>query len=241
MDETMLDDDGGAETADPPAAPRDPLAALDELLRHPQAIFARCRGGGPSSLPYLALGALACFALYGAAAGGFQGGGQILVAAFKVPLIIVVSLAMCAPSLYVLSSLSGVDVSTRWLAATLTGLAGMLGLLLIALLPVAWLFSVSSASLAFIAVLHLCVGIIAVHFAFKLLTAAFRAHGEVKPAMAWALLLVVVSLQVTSQMRPVLWRGEGEALFEPRKMFFLEHFVRIADGREGVPEAGGGE
>ncbi len=39
---------------------------------------------------------------------------------------------------------------------------------------------------------------------------------------------------VASQMRPVLWRGEGEALFAPRKMFFLEHFSRIAVGKEGA-------
>ncbi len=232
---------------DPPA-PRGPLAALDELLRRPQAIFGRQRPGGAPSLLYLAIGAVACCALYGAASGFFQGGGQILVAAFKAPLILLASLALCAPSLYVLSSLSGVEVSPRWLAATLIGLAGMLGLLLVALMPISWLFSVSSASLAFLAVLHLAVWIIAVHFGFKFMTAAFRqgrteeteyARGESRPSMAWMLLFVLVSLQVASQMRPVLWRAEDDALFAPRKMFFLEHFSRIAVGEEGAPEAEG--
>ncbi|MEM7354137.1 MAG: hypothetical protein AAF657_25260 [Acidobacteriota bacterium] len=231
MDEAQLNDECGTEVSPPQAPPRSPLGALDELLRNPEAIFRRGRDEGPSSLPYLAIGALLCFAAYGAAAGFFQGGDQILVTAFKVPLIILVSLLMCAPSLYVLSSVAGVDVSGRWLAATLTGLAGMLGLLLIALLPVAWLFSVSSASLAFVTLLHFFVWIIAVHFGFKLLTAAFRARGESRPQVAWAFLLVLVSLQVASQMRPVLWRAEDQALFAPRKMFFVEHFVRLLDGQ----------
>jgi hypothetical protein len=34
-------------------------------------------------------------------------------------------------------------------------------------------------------------------------------------------------------MRPVLWRPDGMALFAPRKVFFLEHVVRIANGDEG--------
>ncbi len=246
MDENIENDvDVNDESRDPTAAPRGPLAALDELLRSPQALFDRARRGGRSSLPYLAVGAMICFALYGAASGFFQGGDQILVTALKAPLIILLSLMMCAPSFYVLSSLAGVEVSARWLAATLVGLAGMLGLLLAALLPVAWLFSVSSASLAFLAVLHLAVWIIAVHFGFKFLTAAFRqrrtketghAHGESRPSMAWMLLFVLVSLQVASQMRPVLWRAEGEALFAPRKMFFLEHFARVAAGEEEAQE-----
>ncbi len=131
------------------AMPRGPLTALDELLRRPQAILHRQRRDGQSLL-YLAAGAFLCCVLYGAASGVFQGGGQILVAALKAPLIILVSLALCAPSFYVLSSLAGIEVSPRWLAATLVGLAGMLGLLLVALMPVSWLFSVSSRSLAFL-------------------------------------------------------------------------------------------
>ena len=104
-------------------------------------------------------------------------------------------------------------------------------------MPVAWLFSVSSASLAFLAVLHLIVWIIAIHFGFKFLTAACHAGGESRPSVAWVLLFVLVSLQVASQMRPVLWRAEGEELFAPRKMFFLEHFARVVAGKDEAPEA----
>ncbi len=240
MDEAKPNNtDRDDEIQDPPAAPRGPLSALDELLHRPQAIFDRSRRAGPSPLLWLAAAAVICFVLYGGASGFFQGGTQILVAGFKAPLILLASLGLCAPSLYVLSSLEGVEVTPRWLAATVVGLAGMLGLLLVALMPVTWLFSVSSASLAFIAVLQLLVWIVAVHFGYKFLIAASHANGASKPSMAWMVLFVLVSLQVASQMRPVLWRAEDDALFAPRKMFFLEHFARVASGADEAPESDG--
>ncbi len=223
-----------AEDLQPTALPRGPLGALDELLHRPREIFGRARQAGPSSLFYLGAAAIGCFVLYGVASGFFQGGSQVLVTALKAPLILLASLVLCAPSFYVLSSLQGAEVTPRWLAANLIGLAGMLGLLLVALMPITWLFSVSSESLAFIVILHLVVWIIAIHFGYKFLNAA-HGDGESRPSMAWMLLFVLVSLQVTSQMRPVLWRAEGEALFAPQKMFFLEHFADVAAGKGAAP------
>src|SRR4051812_34568703 len=104
------------------------FSALDELLRHRTV----------SRAPTLLLAAVLCYAVYGAATGFFQGGLQIAVAIWKVPLIIVGSLLLCLPSLYVFSALSG------------TELAGIAGLILIALMPVVWLFSVSTLSLMFV-------------------------------------------------------------------------------------------
>ena len=240
IEETLND---GEETPELPPVPRGVVAALDELLRRPWAIVERSDSDCRSSLPYLIAGALACFALYGAASGFFQGGQQVLVAAFKVPLIILSSLLLCAPSFYVLSSLTGVEVSPRWLAATVTGLAAMLGLLLVALMPISWLFSVSSTSLVFVTLLHLMVWTVAIYFGYRFLVVAFSARGAERPSRSWLLLFVLVSLQVASQMRPVLWRSEGEQLFAPRKMFFVEQFFRLAaTEEEEAPEAktGGG-
>ena len=226
------------EASDPGVAPRGVLAALDELLRRPAAIFARSEHDGRSSLPYLFLGALFCCLLYGAASGLFQGGSQILVAAFKAPLIVFGSLLLCLPSFYVLSSLAGVEVSPRWLGATLIGLGGILGLLLVALMPISWLFSVSSASLTFVVVLHFCVWFVALYFGHRFLKVALRARGEARHALAWLLLFWIVSLQVASQLRPVLWRPADMEIFAPEKMFFLEHYGRIADGKEGKSDSG---
>ena len=82
------------------------FAALDDLLRHRN-----------TNRPFLLFaGALLCYVAYGVAAGFFQGGGQIGIAVFKVPLIIVGSLLLCMPSLYVFTALSGTELDARGFA-----------------------------------------------------------------------------------------------------------------------------
>jgi hypothetical protein len=44
----------------------------------------------------------------------------------------------------------------------------------------------------------------------------------------WLLLVFVVSLQVATVCRPVLLRPADAPLFEKGKVFFLEHFDRVA-------------
>jgi hypothetical protein len=215
-----------------PAGPVGVLGALDELLRRPERLLERSGHAGHLPVLQLVVGAVVCCAAYGAASGFFQGGGQVLVAALKAPLIVLGSLLLCLPSLYVLASLAGVGVSPRWVAVTAGGLAGILGLLLAAVLPIAWLFSVSSTSLGFAIFVHVVVWGATLGFGLRFLIGAAHRRG-VCSLLLWTLLLLVVSLQVASQMRPVLWRPAGMALFAPRKVFFLEHLGRIVTGKEG--------
>ncbi|MGI9076715.1 MAG: hypothetical protein ACR2G6_05200, partial [Gemmatimonadaceae bacterium] len=114
---------------------------FDDLLKRPAEVATRLVGSSPRAPLRLLAGALVGFVLYGAAAGLFQGGFQLAIAAAKTPIIVLFSLALCAPSLYVFSSLAGVDVSLRRLFAALAGFAAMLALLFIGFLPITWLFS----------------------------------------------------------------------------------------------------
>lgn len=218
-----------------PTAPADILGALNELLRRPTETIARA--GRPGRLPVIRLvfGAVLCFTSYGLASGFFQGGSHTLVAAVKAPLIVFGSLLLCVPSLYVVTSLIGIDVSRRWFAVTLCGFTAMLGLLLVALVPISWLFSVSSTSLGFMIFIHVVIWVATLGFALRFLIQATGSRGGF-PLFLWSMLFLVVSFQVASQLRPVLWRPDGMALFAPKKVFFLEHLGRIATGEEG-PQA----
>lgn len=209
-------------------APRGVLAALDELLRHPASLVVRARKGERQPLLALVAGAIGCFLLYGAASGFFQGGEQILITTLKAPLIVVASLLLCLPSLYVFSALGGIEVSARWLVTAALGLSGMLGLLLASLMPVIWLFSVSSTSLPFVIFLHFFVWLVALAFGYRFLHLATdqKCGGRL---VTWTILLLVVSLQVSSQMRPVLYRPAEMELFAPQKVFFIEHLGQILD------------
>src|SRR5205085_1199019 len=110
----------------------------------------------------LLVGALACYVVYAAAAGLFQGSEGISLAILKLPLIIIASVVLCVPSFYVFTALSGVDHSPRQLATVLTGFCATAGLILLALMPILWLFTVSSRSLEFVVWLNVFMALTAI-------------------------------------------------------------------------------
>ena len=162
---------------------------------------------------------------YGLAAGFFQGGTQILVAGLKTPIIVLSALLLCLPSLYVFSALAGADLSRERFWTGASGFLGLVALLMVALLPVNWLFSVSSRSLWFVMILHMGVWQLAMLFAFRFLHNAFFPNGKSGVLALWALLFLCVSFQVTTLLRPVLWRADGAAWIDLRKQTFLEHWA----------------
>jgi hypothetical protein len=202
------------------------LGAFDDLLKRPSEALARAEDDVSVRNSWRLLGgALLLWAVYGAGAGFFQGGSQIAVAALKAGLIVAFGLALCVPSLYVLASLAGADLSPRRFLAIVSGFAGTLGMLLLALLPVGWLFSLSSNYLASAVWLHLLLWIVAVAFAARFLADALRQVGAAFVVFLWICLFCAVCFQVTTLMRPVLWRPAGTSLFDSNtKLFFLDQF-----------------
>jgi len=147
------------------------------------------------------------------------------------------ALLLCLPSLYVFSALSGARWSKQRLLATISGFAATLGLLLAALLPIAWLFSVSSRYLASAVWIHVLMWGISLLFGWRFLGRALHESGAGGGMFVWLLLFALVSLQVATFVRPVLWRGADEPLFQQGKMFFLEHFDRVVDHDDRAEKA----
>jgi hypothetical protein len=181
----------------------------------------------------LLAGALVCCAIYAAAAGFFQGGLSIVFAAVKIPLIIFGSLILCLPSLYIFTALSGGDVQWGDFARSVAAFCGVIGLVLLALVPITWLFAVSSISLVFVVWLHVFVWITALVFAQRVL---FRAAPRSRRAVGlWLTLLFLVSLQMTTYLRPVLWRPSDGSLFEVEKESFFTHLQQVVDFQPAPP------
>ncbi len=202
--------------------------SLDQLLRKPDESHML----NPFAL---LLGAILCYVLYGVATGFFQGGWGIGLAVMKVPLIILGSLILCIPSLYVFTALSGTEYTPRTFLSALAGFCGIAGLLLLALMPVIWLFSVSTISMPFVVWLHVMVWIITLAFAQRyLMRTASRARGAIG---IWMILLFFVSLQMTTYVRPVLWRRADEPLFATKKISFFGHIAEVADWTPTRPRA----
>jgi hypothetical protein len=200
-------------------------STLDELLRKPDAGFARARSGAPVGAWAIRVfaGSLDCCVLYGAGSGFFAGGAQIGIAAVKVPIIVAWSVLLCVPSLYVFGLRAGPALTRARFIVTLIGFVGMLALVLVGLLRVEWLFAVSTRSLAFVVWLHLARWGIAVVFGARFLRAALPEMPASAVAL-WLVLFCVVCFQVTTFMRPTLWREPNAPVIEHGKFFFLDHF-----------------
>ena len=211
----------------PPGAP-----TLVLLLTRPADLVARGRG-----LAALALAAVAGAALYGAVAGFFTGGWQIALAAAKGPLVLASAVLLCLPSFLVFHLMSGAEASPRRLLQALGGLTALLGLLFAALAPVAWLFSVTSRSLPFLAFLHAALWSLLVMLGLRFLGRVLTPRRRGASA-AWALLLWVVALQLASYLGPMLRRDPGEEAFTLRRGLFLTRWALLVDQPEPPPAPG---
>ena len=82
--------------------------------------------------------------LYGLATGAFGGWDGALMTALKAPLIALCSLGLCLPSLYIVSCIGGLRITLSQTFALASCVLAVVGLLLLGLTPVAWLFSAST-------------------------------------------------------------------------------------------------
>lgn len=210
-------------------APTSPFLAVRELLGTPLAPLERSLAGAGSGTRALVFGALAATAIYGLAAGTFAGGASVIEAGLKGPLVVLVTFLLCAPSLWVFSSLAGVHWTAKAFGTVLASVAGLAGLVLLGLLPVAWLFSASSRYLGFVTVVHFVCWTVALGLGGSYLKRALALLGGRGGAGLWTILALAVSLQVTTVLRPLLWREPEAALFTSEKLFFLEHFESAMD------------
>jgi hypothetical protein len=207
------------------------LSAMNRLLKTPDASMAEANARPGQHCFELLAGALLCFVAYAGAAGMFQGGASIALAILKIPLIVLASVALCVPSFYVFTALAGADYTPRQLAALLSGFCGIAGLLLLGLMPVIWVFSISSRSLLFVVWMHIVLWVMTVLAARHYLV---RITGKAA-AMAigcWIVIVFFVSLQMTTSLRPVLWRASNQPLFTSTKLSFFEHLGRVWDWQE---------
>lgn len=228
----------------PSAAPAAP-GSLSELLKAPDRYALGIVGGGDVG-PRVALAlaaAAAGFALYFFAAGFFAEWRIALLDAAKGAGVALFAFALCLPSLYVFSCVSGATLRAGQIVAAGAACLATAGMLLAALAPVLWLFAVSSSSAAFVTALAVLLAVPAVWLAVRP-AIGLQAAGGVRSTAGlrlWLAVLAVVALQTVTLLRPMLsapkGTAEGGAAAEsaaapatpPEKMFFLEHFVRTLD------------
>lgn len=215
-------------TTEPPL-PEDPdvKTLLEALLRRPGELVAVLAGPARGAIARFAAMTLGSFLLFGFVLGCFAKQDQLWAAPLKVTAGLVLSGVICFPSLYIFSTLAGARVSAPQLAACLAGALALAGLLLLGFAPAVWIFAESTDSFGFMGALAVGSWIIALVFALRFLRTATTAAGasQKAPLTVWSTVFLLVTLQMTTSLRPIL--GRSDHFLTQEKKFFLQHW---ADG-----------
>jgi hypothetical protein len=199
--------------------------AIESVLRSPRRLLRQLVEGPGSPLNlWLLIITFVSMALYGIVLGTFSGGSQFWIAPLKVTVGLLFAGVICLPSLYVFACLSGSRAGVREIAGVFLGISSLACLLLAGLAPAAWIFSESSSSVAVIGAIHIVFWLAAIAFGLRFLNRTFC---ELRSESAfglriWSVIFVLVTLQLTTALRPIL--GPGDLSLPREKKFFLQHW-----------------
>jgi len=210
-------------------AEREPIphlfGAIECLLRQPRRLMFQLRQPGAGKLiAGMLFATIGCSLVYGVIIGSFSGGVQWWAAPVKVSAGLLIATAICLPSLYIFTCLSGAQARLIEIFGLVAGLLLLMTILLIGFAPVAWLFSQSTNHLAWMGALHLIFWGIATLFGLRFLEAGFS-HAKARSNAGlhtWLVIFVLVVLQMTTALRPIV--GTADTLMTNEKKFFLMHW-----------------
>ena len=214
--------------------------AVDAVLREPKRVYEQIgKAGGGRLLMWLALLNALGLAGYGLLVGTFTGGTQLWAAPVKVAGGMLAAGLICLPSLYIFSCLAGSRASLRQVGGLVVGLIAIMTLLLLGFAPVAWVFAQSTDSVSTMGTLHLLFWSVSMVFAGRFFGAGFTSIIVAKdPGVlrVWLTVFVVVVLQMTTALRPIV--GQSETFLPTEKKFFLKHWVDSVDTESGMKRRG---
>jgi len=201
------------------------VAAIDAILRHPRRVmFQLCQSDAGNLIAMMLLVSVVCSLIYGVVAGTFSGGDQLWAAPVKIAVGLMISALICLPSLYIFTCLSGSQARLVEVCGLLAGLLMLMTILLIGFAPVAWIFSQSTESLAWMGTLHLVFWFIATLFGLRFLNSGFS-HSNARSHAGfytWVVIFLLVAVQMTTALRPIL--GTANTILPTEKQFFVSHW-----------------
>lgn len=197
-----------------------PFSLVGAMLKSQGALYRDLAAGRWMGryLGGLAIVTVLLAAPYGAILGLSASALQAVLAAVKLPIVILGSALLCLPTFCVFNAIFGSRVSFWQSAAAVLFIATGASIILIAFAPIAWLFTVSTTEdgWRFLVVLHLIFTISAACFGIRFLRVgqAYLSdrlqQGTVfhRGLMSWwCVLLIVVAFQMAYTMRPIMTDG----------------------------------
>ena len=208
---------------------------FEALLRRPHALVSLLTGGTHRATGKFAAVAVAAFLLFGLVLGCFARHEQLWAAPVKTTAGLFFAAVICFPSLYIFVTLAGARIAIGRLAACLAAALALAGLLLLGFAPAVWIFAESTDSFGFMGFLGIASWIIALLFALRFLKSAVFATGGAQktPLAVWSIVFLLVTLQMTTSLRPIL--GRSDRFLTQEKKFFLQHWGEWAGKSLGDP------
>lgn len=201
------------------------FAAVDAILRHPRRVMYQLRQPDAGRLIVsMIMASIFCSLVYGVVAGTFSGGPQLWAAPVKIAIGLMISAMICLPSLYIFTCLSGSQARLIEVCGLLAGLLLLMTILLIGFAPVAWIFSQSTNSIAWMGALHLLFWFIATIFGLRFLEAGFS-HSYARSRggfYVWVIVFLLVAVQMTTALRPII--GTSSTFLPKEKKFFAAYW-----------------
>ena len=214
------------------------IVAIEAILRQPRRVMLQLRQPGAGALiASLLFVSVVCSLIYGVVAGTFSGGTQLWAAPVKIAAGLMISALICLPSLYIFTCLGGSQARLVEVFGLLAGLLMLMTILLIGFAPVAWIFSQSTESLAWMGALHLIFWFIATGFGLRFLETGFS-HSNARSLAGfrtWVVIFMLVALQMTTALRPIL--GTSKAFLPTEKKFFVAHWGDCLRGQDGASKS----
>ena len=185
---------------------------LEALLKNPNRLQSQLSGEQGGCLTRrLAVMAFLGMAAYGLVAGFFPGGMQLVAVPLKFAGGLLVSAAICWPSLYILLCLSGGQQSASEVTGQFASALALLAVLLAGFAPVVWIFAQSTHSPVFMGGLLVVLWMISCVFALlRLGNGLFCPNGQSMQALpVWSIVFIAVCMQMTATLRPILGPFKG--------------------------------
>jgi hypothetical protein len=217
----------------PPAAEqlaeREPIphvfSAIEAILRQPgRLVYQLSQPGSGRLVAAMVVVSIVCSLVYGVVVGSFSMNEQLWAAPVKIACGMLLSAVVCLPSLYIFTCLSGSRAGLVEVCGLVAGLLMLMTILLVGFAPVAWLFSQSTESISWMGTLHLGFWFVATCFGLRFLVAGL-ARGAARSSAgvnAWIVIFVLVCLQMTTTLRPLV--GRADTFLPKEKKFFLSHW-----------------
>ena len=102
------------------------------------------------------------------------------------------------------------------------------GLLLLGFAPAVWIFTQATNAFGFMGLLSLLPWFAAAGFGIRFLKTAVNLTGATSkgPLVVWSCIFLLVTLQMTTSLRPIL--GRSDKLLTDEKKFFVQHWIEMA-------------